>query len=178
MLDARHYEAAATLRNGQTVVVRAVRASDKAAMLATFHGLEPDTIYLRFFGAHGEPSADELRQWTELDFTTTVRLVVCIPGPARDRIIGGATYVMLDAADPAAGAEISFTVEEDFQGQGLASQLLNHLARIARAAGITRFVADTLPANGAMLHVFSKSGLPMTRERRDDVVHVVLALSA
>ena len=34
------------------------------------------------------------------------------------------------------GAEVAFTVEEDFQGQGIAGLLLRHLARIARRQGV------------------------------------------
>jgi len=79
-----------------------------------------------------------------------------------------------DAA--AAAAEISFTIEEDFQGQGLAGKLLQHLATLARAQGIRRFVAETLLANQAMLAVFRRSGLPMQRRTVDGVVHVSLDL--
>ena len=178
MIDPRNYRAEETLRDGRAVVVRAVRASDKQAMLATFRGLESHTVYLRFFGAHADPTADELRDWTELDFVSKVRLVVCLAGPDGERIIGGATYALLDPEDVTAGAEISFTIEEDFQGQGLAGKLLQHLVRIARSVGISRLVAETLPENGAMLAVFANSGLPMTRKRRDGVVHVTLDLSA
>ena len=83
---------------------------------------------------------------------------------------------MLAPGNPAAGAEISFTLEEDFHGQGLAGKLLQHLLRIARERGIARFVAETLPENRAMLSVFAKSGLPMTRQRADGVVHVSLEI--
>ena len=176
MIDARHYCEAATLRDGRAVVVRAVRAGDKAAMLAAFHALDPSTVYSRLFGTHGETTEAELRAWTEVDFVAVIRLLVWLPGAEGERVIGGATCARLTPADPAAGAEIAFTIEEDFHGQGLAGQLLQHLVRIARAAGIPRFVAETLPANRAMLAVFAHSGLPMTSTHGDGVVFVTLAL--
>lgn len=177
MIDASQYLAEETLRDGRAVTVRAIRASDKQAMLDAFHGLEAKTIYMRLFSAQGEPTEKTLRDWTEIDFSKIVRLVVCLARPdGREQIIGGASFAMLEPGNPAAGAEVSFTLEEDFQGQGLGGKLLRHLARIARERGITRFVAEVLPENRAMLFVFERSGYAMTRERRDGVVHVGLQL--
>ncbi len=178
VLDAIHYHANETLRDGRPVVVRAIRAEDKHAMLDAYHDLDSRTIYLRFFAAHGEPTAAELRDWTEVDFASVVRLIACLPGPRGERIIGGASYALLAPGNPAAGAEISFTIEEDFQGQGLAGKLLQHLVGIARTAGITHFVAETLVENRAMVSVFARSGLPIKRRLDGGVVHVRLDLAA
>ena len=176
-MDASNYSAAETLRDGRAVTFRAIRASDKQAMLDAFHGLEPQTIYLRLFTAHGEPSEQTLREWTEVDFDKLVRLVVCLPRPqGGEQIIGGASFAMLEPGNPAAGAEVSFTIEEDFQGQGLGGKLLAHLARIARARGIKHFVAEVLPENRAMLIVFERSGFAMTHRRGDGVIHVSMQL--
>ncbi|MCB2021147.1 MAG: GNAT family N-acetyltransferase [Rhizobacter sp.] len=175
MIDDSNYLAEETLRDGRAVIVRAIRASDKQAMLDAFHGLEAQTIYMRLFAAQGEPTEKTLREWTEIDFSKLMRLVVCLPRPdGSEQIIGGASFAMLEPGNPAAGAEISFTLEEDFQGQGLGGKLLAHLARIARERGITRFVAETLSENRAMLAVFGRSGFPMTHRREQGVIHVEL----
>jgi RimJ/RimL family protein N-acetyltransferase len=174
MIDTRHYRAEDSLRDGRPVVIRAITADDKQALLQAYHDLDPATLYMRFFAPRREPTAKELRDWTEVDFVSTVRLVACIAADdGGERIIGGASILRLADAE-AATAEISFTVEEDFQGQGLAGKLLWHLAHIARAQGIRRFVAEMLPANQAMLAVFRRSGLPMQRRRVDGVIHVSL----
>lgn len=177
-MDPRNYYVEETMRDGRPLVVRAICADDKQAMLDAYHDLESRTIYLRFFSAHGEPTAAELREWTEVDFASVVRLVVCLSGPGGERIIGGASYALLTPGKPAAGAEVSFTIEEDFQGQGLASMLLRHLVGIARAAGVTHLVAETLLENRAMVSVFFKSGLPIKRHLDGGVVHVRLDLTA
>jgi GNAT superfamily N-acetyltransferase len=75
-------------------------------------------------------------------------------------------------------AEIAFTVEEDYQSQGIASSLLRRLIQIARTKGLARLDAEVLASNRSMLAVFSRSGLPMKTERLDDVVLVTLALGA
>jgi len=73
-------------------------------------------------------------------------------------------------------AEVAFVVEEDYQGRGIAGLLLRALSAIARGRGLKRFEADVLPANGAMLHVFANSGLPMVDSMEDGDIHVSLML--
>ena len=74
-------------------------------------------------------------------------------------------------------AEVAFAVDDPHQGLGLGTLLMRHLATIARAAGLERFVAEVLAGNTAMLKVFEKSGLRASTRREHDVVHVTLALS-
>ncbi len=75
-------------------------------------------------------------------------------------------------------AEIAFTVEEDYQGQGIASSILRHLIHIAREHGVSRFEAYVLAENTAMLTVFARSGLPMEKKLEEGAVHVRLSLTA
>ena len=75
-------------------------------------------------------------------------------------------------------AEIAFTVEEDYQGQGIASRILRHLIHIAQIKGVSQFEAEVLPKNRAMLAVFARSGLPMKESQEEGTVHVYLSLSA
>lgn len=176
-MDARSYHVEETLKNGLQVTIRAIRPGDEQAFLLAYQGLERQTIYLRSFGARGDPTDEELKRWTDVDFVRTVRLVACFPGAEGERILAGAVYVALDSHTPPEEAEIAFTVEEDYHGLGLGSRLLKHLAKIARAAGIRRFVAETLPQNKAMLAVFASSGLPMVKSHGEGTVHVRLDLA-
>jgi len=71
---------------------------------------------------------------------------------------------------------VAFTIEEDFQGQGLAGKLMAMLAAIARQHGIGRLEAEVLSGNAPMLKVFERSGLPLTKTREGGVTHVVMDL--
>jgi RimJ/RimL family protein N-acetyltransferase len=175
MLDLHNYAALEQLKNGAPVTVRAVRPNDKGRIIAAFRELEPQTIYTRFFQYKSELTSEELQRATEVDFENTVALVVTIGQGEQEIIIGGARYVVYEA-DATRSAEIAFTVEEDYQGQGIASSLLRHLIQIARAKGLTRFDAEVLASNRSMLAVFSRSGLPVKTELLDDILHVTLTL--
>ena len=52
--------------------------------------------------------------------------------------------------------EVAFVVREDFQGQGVASSMLEKLQAIAEGNGFTGFEANVLGDNAAMLRVFQK----------------------
>lgn len=90
-----------------------------------------------------------------------------------EEIVGGGRYIVLQPGR----AEAAFSVVDQFQGRGLGTVLLRHLAAIARDAGLHEFVAEVLPDNTPMLEVFEHSGLPMASRREPGVVHVTLRLT-
>jgi len=178
MIDAASYSEPETLKNGTVVTVRAVRADDKRRIMDAFQKLDTQSIFTRFFHHKQDLSAAELADATEVDFDEVVALVVTAGKGKKERIIAGARYLLCDpAADDARRAEVAFLVLERYQGQGLAGRLLRHLARIARDKGVACFEAEVLPENRAMLTVFSRSKLPMTRRSEDGSIHVSLDLT-
>jgi RimJ/RimL family protein N-acetyltransferase len=177
MAPARDYRIEETLRNGTRVVIRAVQPDDRERIAKAFGGLDRETVYTRFFGYKDALSAMDLSPIDTMDFVHDAMLIATIGAGADERVIGSARYVEHGTDDGRRAAEVAFTVEEDYQGQGLAGRLLAHLAAIARAAGIDQFAADVLPGNAPMLAVFARSGLPIRQRRDGGVVHVALMLS-
>jgi RimJ/RimL family protein N-acetyltransferase len=179
MIDAKNYKAAYRLKDGTAVTIRAIRSDDKKRIVEAFKNLEPESIYTRFFQCKSELTDEELKTITEVDFENTVALVVTIPaGKGEETIIGAGRYVLYHPPDALRNAEIAFTVEEDYQGQGIASSILRHLIHIAREKGVSQFEAEVLPGNTAMLAVLARSGLPMKKSLEQGAVHVALSLSA
>ena len=177
MIDAANYAAVETLKNGTVARFRSIRADDKGRLLEAFRNLESESIYTRFFHLKKDLSEQELRTATEVDFENVVALVVTVGEGDKETIIGVGRYVAYDATKSERSAEVAFTVEEDYHGQGIASRLLRHLATIAREKGVHRFDAEVLPENKAMLAVFSRGGLPMTKRFEDGVMHVTMSLT-
>jgi RimJ/RimL family protein N-acetyltransferase len=173
-MDPSQYDAAATLRDGGPVRLRALRPGDRAALQDGFAHLSERSIYQRFFQTKRELTDTDLKYLTELDFVDHVGLVAVIPGGTPEgQIIGVGRFVRGQHRET---AEVAFVVGDDFQGRGVATLLLEHLARIARAVGVSTLEADVLPDNTQMLEVFQHSGLSMEERVRDGVVHVRLDL--
>ena len=176
MIDASTYSKTETLKNGTEVIIRSIRPDDKQMLAEAFRNLEPESIYTRFFFHKKTLTDADLKEATEVDFDAVVALVVTIGENDAETIIAAGRYVAFDADSDQRHAEVAFTVEEDFHGQGIASHLLRHLTVIGREKGIFQFEADVLPQNAAMIKVFSRSGLGMTKTSEVGNVHVTLTL--
>jgi RimJ/RimL family protein N-acetyltransferase len=165
------------LRDGTPILIRVLGPQDRARVVTAFGKLEPASIYTRFFSPKKELTAAELDRLGSSDFEHYLALAVSIGAGADETLIGGASYTVLPTTGGEHSAEVAFTIEEDYQGQGLASKLLALLACIARQHGITRFEADVLADNASMLAVFRHSGLPLTSKNDHGVIHVTMDLS-
>jgi RimJ/RimL family protein N-acetyltransferase len=153
------------------ITIRAVRPDDRERIVKAFRALDPESIRQRFFVPKKALSGEELRRLTESDGVRDVVLVATVAGVDQEIIVGLGRY-----ARNGASAEIAFTVEEDYQRRGIATELLRQLTDIARRSGVLRFEADVLPDNAAMLNVFRRSGLPMKAAQSDGIVHLTLSL--
>src|SRR5438270_11013725 len=141
MASARNYVAAQPLRDGTRVTIRAVRPDDRDRINKAFGELERESVYTRFFNYKKGLSETELERLDTMDFVNDVMLVVTIVRDADEIVIGSARYVAGMASDGSRTAEVAFTVEEDYQGKGVAGRLIRHLVGIARECGIARFEA-------------------------------------
>lgn len=174
--DTIKYRVTEQLRDQRSITVRAIRPDDKGLLREAFKELDEESIHTRFFAPKKELTEKELAWATEVDFIRNVALVVCIQEGDRERIIGGGRYLATAGSDLPTSAEIAFMVEEDYHGLGIASILLKHLVLIARGKGISRFEAEVLPQNEAMLRVFHRSGLSVTTVPSGDSIHVTILL--
>jgi GNAT superfamily N-acetyltransferase len=176
VLDPRSYIFRHALKDGTQVTLRGARADDGPKIRQAFSKLMGETIYTRFFTNKAEISDTDLERVTGADFDRTVALLATIGSGDEEIVIGGASYVVLDADPPDRSAEMAFTVEEDYQRLGVASLLMRHIVRIARAAGLTSLQAEVLAHNAPMLAVFRRSGLPMATRFEGGAVHARLSL--
>jgi acetyl coenzyme A synthetase (ADP forming)-like protein len=139
------------LRDGATVTVRPLTASDEPALGRLLDELSLESRMLRFFSA----GADVQRAARYMAGLTPDRgrgLVAVTGDP--ERLIAHAAYIREDATR----AEVAFEVADDWQGRGISTLLLAHLSEQATADGIETFSAVVLPENRRMIQVFRDSG--------------------
>jgi acetyl coenzyme A synthetase (ADP forming)-like protein len=149
-------EAEIALADGSTVHVRPVRPEDKPAIREFLDGVSEESIAFRFFGAI---NLDWVANWAvDIDYADRFALVVETGAPRR--IIAHAAYIRLGPGDAAQRAEVAFLVADAWQGRGISTILLAHLAAVAEQHGIGTFTAEVLPSNHRMIEVFRRSGFP------------------
>ncbi len=154
------------LSDGSTVHIRPIRPDDGAAIVAMHARFSERTRYLRYFSPYPRIPERDLFRFVNVDHHDREALVVTAGG----RAIAVGRYDRL--APEAAEAEVAFVVTDAYQGRGIGSVLLEHLAERARMAGISRFVAEVLPVNSGMLRVFADAGYQIQRQYADGVVHL------
>ena len=172
-MNAATYAATEHLRNGALLQIRALLPRDRAEMLASVGRASKETLYRRFFAPKRYFSEREIEFFLNVDFKSHVALAAVLSEGGREMIVGGARYIV---SQPGC-AEIAFAIDDPHQKLGIATHLITHLIKIARAAGLEEFVAEVLPENAPMLKVFERCGLAMTTRRERGVVHVKLSLA-
>jgi GNAT superfamily N-acetyltransferase len=168
-IDPRKYAVDAALRDGGSIRIRAITPDDQDRLHDHFRGLSQQSIYFRFMGFKRDLSAQDLKWLTELDFNDHVGLAATLTENSRERFIGVGRY--LRGKDPYR-AELAFTVLDEYQGHGIGTILLDHLAIIARARGIIELEATVLGDNRQMLEVLAHSGFKIRHELDSGVVHL------
>jgi acyl-CoA synthetase (NDP forming)/RimJ/RimL family protein N-acetyltransferase len=158
------WEADVVLRDGSVAHFRPIRPSDADALQRFHAGQSEESIYMRFFAPLRRLSERDVERFTHVDYHDRVALVAMV----ESEIIGVGRYDRVDDTT----AEVAFNISDHYQGRGIGSVMLEHLAAIAQEEGFTRFMADVLPHNRKMLAVFSEAGYEVKRKIEDGVVTV------
>ncbi|WP_114560456.1 GNAT family N-acetyltransferase [Desertihabitans aurantiacus] len=160
----QQWEADVVLSDGGTAHLRPIRPED-ASLLTDFYGrVSEESKFLRFFAPYPVLSPRDVRRFTHVDYVDRVALILTIRG----EMVAVGRFDRLENDE----AEVAFLVEDSQQGRGVGPLLLEHLAEAARERGITRFTAEVLPQNRAMVGVFTDAGYRVSRQLEDGVVQV------
>lgn len=162
-----------TLRDGQLLEIRALRPTDVEDLKTAVANTSAESLSRRFFGPKRYFSEQEIAYFVNIDFVTQVALVALVDKGGTPSIVAGGRYVLVQPGV----AEVAFVVVDEYQGHGIGTMLMRHLAAIAREAGLRELVAEVLPDNQPMLSVFQKCGLKVAIRRDRGAVHVTMQLS-
>jgi len=143
------------LRGGQRVTLRAVRLQDKEELQAAIKRLSAESRYARFMTALRELPPQMLERATNPEGSRELQLVAVVPEGARKKIIAGARYA---AGAGSTDCEFAVAVTDEWQGQGLARQLLEALMQTAHARGFERMQGYILASNTRMLSLAKRLG--------------------
>jgi acetate---CoA ligase (ADP-forming) len=162
-------EAHIVLRDGSTLHVRPVRADDREAISTFLDGLSPESMVFRFFGV---PNLSWVVNWSvDVDYADRFALVAETGTPPK--IVAHAAYIRCSEDM----AEIAFLVADAFQGHGISTTLLAHLAEVAELNGISTFTAEVMPSNHRMIEMFRESGFPVDVRSSADSIELELPTS-
>src|SRR3954471_12945690 len=168
MAEAADYSALDQLRDGRSVTIRALRPDDRSDMLAAIGRTSMQSLQRRFFAPKKGFSEGEMTFFLDIDFKSHVALVAQLAENGRSTIVGGGRYINVEPGR----AEMAFVVVDAYQGQGIGTILMRHLAILARQAGLKELIAEVLPQNAAMLKLFRNFGFQSGPGRDPQVRHL------
>jgi RimJ/RimL family protein N-acetyltransferase len=159
-----------SLRDGRRVTLRTVQPGDREAVQAAIMLLSPEARYARFMAPLRELSPQMLNRAVNPTPERELQLVAICERAGKETIVGGARYA---AAPGSSDCEFALTVAEEWQGQGLARQLLEVLMQAARAAGFQRMEGYILASNSRMLGLARRLGFERVESPEGPTVHAV-----
>jgi acetyl coenzyme A synthetase (ADP forming)-like protein len=161
------------LRDGSTALIRAATLADCDTLSAFFAALSPESRRHRFLSL-AQPAATLVRSFCDCSRPEQLfTLVVVRRSGEQEVIVAAGSYIARDAET----AEVAFAVQDDLQGRGVGTQLLERLALVAIRHGLTRFWAVTEAENRSMIEVFRHSGFEVKEVFSGGYVEVDFAVA-
>ncbi len=147
-----------TFKGALTVKFRAIKPSDEEEMRRLFYRFSDTSVYYRYFSPIKTMPHRKMQEYVNIDYQRIMSIIGTIDLSGSERIIAEGRYVRHHNLP---SADVAFVVDENYQGQGIASFLFEALIRTAREQGIEWFTADVIADNKAMLKVFERAPFPI-----------------
>jgi acetyltransferase len=171
------YVAPWTLHDGTAVLIRPIRPEDEPLLVEFHHTLSEQSVYQRYF--HPFPLSERIahERLTRIAFINYEREMALVAEwrdeAYKPHIIGVGRLIKLRGGKE---AEFAILISDDYQHQGLGTELLSRLVAIGRREGVKRIIADILPDNAAMIRVSEQVGFTCRYSAEDGVVKAELVL--
>lgn len=151
-----------TTRSGQVILLRPVRISDESPLKEFYYSLSDSTLYKRFMSVRKDMPHEKLQQFfVVIDYTKEMVILAVLQQKGREIITGVGQY---RGHKESHTAEIAVMVKDEYQNQGIGTELLEQLTFIARKQGLLGFSAEVLKENRVMMHLFEKMGFTIEKE--------------
>ena len=158
------YKFAWKLDDGTALTIRTMRPNDASIEQDFVRSLSPRSRTQRFFSPIRELSPTALEKFTHTDFPSEMALVATVDQNGIELEIGVARYA------PSTGSgqvEFAIVVADDWQGKGIATELLRHLFSIASEVGINSIEGFILRDNKPMLRLAREFGFRIRPDEED-----------
>ena len=167
-----------TLRNGQQVAIRPIRPEDEPLMVRFHQTLSERSVYLRYFNAlklSQRIAHDRLIRICFIDYDREMALIAVRTEPASNaqEILAVGRLSRLHGINE---AEFAVLVTDQWQRQGLGTELLRRMTDIARQEKIARVNGSFLEENYEMRSIAKKLGMKLVHATDEALVKAFVDL--
>jgi len=154
------------LKSGASVNIRPIRPEDEPLMVKFHQSLSEESVYYRYFSQLKLDQRIAHERLTRICFNDYDREIALV---AEHKNASGAAEILavgrLSKARGLNEAEFALLITDQWQRQGLGTELLRRLVQIGRNEKLSRITAHILQENHAMLHVSEKAGFKLERDK-------------
>ena len=172
--EGRGFSEYVLLRDGQSLLLRTATPADIPAVEALMRSVSRESLQMRFMGAVAQVSRSVIEFMCACDPRDRLSLLAILGHEPEIRVVGIGNYISMG---PGGKAEVAFLVDDEFQGRGISTLLLERLAGIAAGSGFVGFEAEVLYENQPMINVFRDSGFEVCQALDGGSIHVQFPVS-
>lgn len=162
--DLKQYSDTLRTRRGEAVNVRFVEPRDTDELQHYFRSLSTRSRYNRFFGAISELPKGLLHDFLQVGERERFTVVATKMVDGFETIVAEARYALHEETST---LEFGLSVDDRWQGHGIATALMKNLECRAAALGAEHIFGDTLRSNQTMISVARKSGFAFVNHPDD-----------
>jgi acetyltransferase len=160
------------LRSGEALRIRPIRPEDASLLIAFAAGLSDRSRYMRFFTLQRELTPVMLARLTQVDYDRELALVAFPEGASEaGHIVGVARFSPNPDGE---SCEFAVTIDDSWNGRGVATVLMQRLMQAARDAGYRCMIGYVLADNEAMLKLADRLEFKRTRDVDDPALVTVV----
>ena len=150
-----------TTKDGLNIFIRPIKISDEPLLKDFVYSLSDQSMYRRFMSVRKDMPHERLQDLVIIDYTREVAILVFTTQDEKKELILGVGRYYIDPGMHT--AEVAFAVRDDYQKQGIGTELLAYLTYLAKREGLLGFTAEVLAENRPMLHTFEKGGFDIKK---------------
>ncbi len=169
-----NYSEFVLLKNGQGILLRPATPEDKPLIKEFLKRVSPESLRMRFMASISAIPENFFDILCTGDFTSKGCLLAITGKDEEEKVVGMGNYI---ETGNGRSVEVAFLIQDDYQGKGISTLLLERLAGLAAANGFIELEAEVLPENQPMLNVFKDSGFENHKVWSSDTVHIELPVS-
>jgi len=162
--DLKQYSDALRTRQGEAINVRFVEPRDTEELQHYFRSLTTRSRYNRFFGAISELPKGLLSEFLDVGARERFTVVATKMVDGFETIVAEARYALHVETST---LEFGLSVDDRWQGHGIATALMKNLECRAAALGAEHMFGDTLRSNETMISLARKSGFAFVNHPDD-----------
>jgi RimJ/RimL family protein N-acetyltransferase len=161
-----------TTREGLEILLRPVKISDEPLLKDFFYSLSDQSMYRRFISQRKDMPHERLQDFVVIDYTREMVILAVVQEEEKEDVVGVGQYGIDDISHT---AEVAFVVRDDYQNQGVGTELVTYLTYLAKRRGLLGFTAEVLMENRPMLHLFEKMGFDIQKRTDGGVYELRMA---